>query len=355
MASYLSHQLGHAKCEVERLPCVEARVAEALVAGRQLFLEHGGRAAQALGHVLAGELEVDAAGPDVLFATDGEERDDLVHDRVEAAGLDPGRRAEDVRVHRVARPDDGLLRVAHGVQERRQSLRKRLGAHPDDERQPAGDAKRIQLLGELEQLLGGRRRPDLDPERVVHAREELGVSAVRLPGALADPEHVRRAVVPVPGERVAARQALLVVEHEALVARPDVDLVQLRRVHEIDAAGTHEADRSLDLRGDDLVALSFRRARDELLVPHLHLRQVGEAALREGAKQIERGRGLVVGLDHPLPDRRFAPPSDGWSSLTMCPKKDGSSSSPTRSTGSDLGLANCPAIRPTFTSGSAEP
>ena len=91
----------------------------------------------------------------------------------------------------------------------------------------------------------------------------------------------------------------LVVEHESLVARPDIDLVQLRRVREIDAAGPHEADRPLDLGGDDLVALSLRRARDELLVPHLHLRQVGEAALREGAKQIERGRGLVVGLDHP--------------------------------------------------------
>src|SRR6185436_20195780 len=73
-----THQLGHAKCEVERLPGVEARVAEGLVASRQLFLEHGSRAAQALRHVLAGELEVDAAGPDGLFTTHGEERDDLV-------------------------------------------------------------------------------------------------------------------------------------------------------------------------------------------------------------------------------------------------------------------------------------
>ena len=188
----------------------------------------------------------------------------------------------------------------------------------------------------------------------MHAGEELGVSAVRLPGALADPEHVRRAVVPVAGERVAARQALLVVEHEALVARPDVDLVQLRRVREVDPAGTHEADRPLDLRGDDLVALPFRRARDELLVPHLHLRQVGEAALREGAQQIERGRGLVVGLDHPLRIGRSRLRATAASSLTMCPKKDGSSSSPTRSTGSDRGFANCPAIRPTLTSGSAD-
>jgi hypothetical protein len=39
----------------------------------------------------------------------------------------------------------------------------------------------------------------------------------------------------------------------------------------------------------------------------------------------------------------------------MWPKKDGSSSSPTRSSGSERGFANCPAIRPTLTSGSVEP
>jgi hypothetical protein len=117
------------------------------------------------------------------------------------------------------------------------------------------------------------------------------------------------------------------------VARPDVDLVQLRRVHEIDAAGAHEADRALDLRGDDLVALSLRCARDELLVPHLHLRQVGEAALREGAKQVERGRGLVVRLDHPrwIGGSRLR---GGLVVVDHVPEEDGSSSSPTRSTGS---------------------
>ena len=39
----------------------------------------------------------------------------------------------------------------------------------------------------------------------------------------------------------------------------------------------------------------------------------------------------------------------------MWPKNDGSSISPTRSVGRDLGFANWPAIRPTFTSGSPDP
>ena len=147
---------------------------------------------------------------------------------------------------------------------------------------------------------GARRRADLDADRVVDAGEERRVRAVGLPRALADPEHVRRAVVPVAGQRVAAREALLVVQHEALVARPDVDLVQLGLAREVDAAGGHEAQRALDLARDLLVAAALGRARDELLVPLVHARDVGEAALRERAQQVERARRLVVGAQHAL-------------------------------------------------------
>ena len=43
------------------------------------------------------------------------------------------------------------------------------------------------------------------------------------------------------------------------------------------------------------------------------------------------------------------------SSWTMWPRKLGISSSPTRSNGSERGFVNCPAIRPTFTTGSVAP
>ena len=120
-------------------------------------------------------------------------------------------------------------------------------------------------------------RAELAAERVVDTGEELDVRAVERPRSLPDPEHVRRAVVPVARERVAARQPLLVVEQQALVARPDVDLVQLRRRREVDPAGRHEGERALDLGGERLVAATLRGARDEVLVPGVHLRQVGEA------------------------------------------------------------------------------
>ena len=84
------------------------------------------------------------------------------------------------------------------------------------------------------------------------------------------------------------------------MARPHVDLVNRALVAEVDPDRLHEAQRPADLVGDHLVAPALERAGDELLVPGVHLGQVGEAALREGTQQIERRDGLVVGLHEPL-------------------------------------------------------
>ena len=60
------------------------------------------------------------------------------------------------------------------------------------------------------------------------------------------------------------------------------------------------AERPLDLGGEHLVARALRRAGDEVLVPGVHLREVGEAALRERADEVERRGGEVVALEHPV-------------------------------------------------------
>ena len=95
-------------------------------------------------------------------------------------------------------------------------------------------------------------------------------------------------------------QALLVGEDQRLVAREEVDLVQPLFGAEVDAARRHEAQGPVDLRRDALVALPLDRGRDELLVPQVHLGEVGEATLGEGAQQVQ-GRGrLLVGRDQAL-------------------------------------------------------
>ena len=114
-------------------------------------------------------------------------------------------------------------------EERPQPILDLIGAHAGDQREPAGQPRGVERLAQLEHLLGRGGRAELDAERVADAAEELDVGAVELARALADPEHVGRAVVPLAGERVLPGERLLVAEQQRLVARVEVDLVQLRR------------------------------------------------------------------------------------------------------------------------------
>ncbi len=76
---------------------------------------------------------------------------------------------------------------------------------------------------------------------------------------------------------------------------PEVDLLQGLLAAQVDPAGAHEAHGPLDLPGDGVVAPAFAAGGHELLVPGVHLGEVGEAALGEGPEQVQRGGGLVVG------------------------------------------------------------
>src|SRR5439155_13543147 len=160
-----AHQLGDAEREVERLACVQPRVAERHVARVELGLLHVLGAAEAFGHVLARELEVHAAGPRARLAMRGEEALDLAQHVVEVPRLPSPGAGEDVRVHRIADPDDGMLGVPDGAQERRQQLEDTLRAHARDQRQASWHTLRIQSLAELERLFRRRGRPELDPDR----------------------------------------------------------------------------------------------------------------------------------------------------------------------------------------------
>src|SRR5207247_3334382 len=82
-----AQELGDLEREVEGLPGVQAGVAARLVALLEVVAEHLVAPAQALGDVLAGELDVHATGPHVGVVTGPEEPVQLAHDAVELARL----------------------------------------------------------------------------------------------------------------------------------------------------------------------------------------------------------------------------------------------------------------------------
>src|SRR4029077_1227462 len=82
-----AHQLRDLEREIQRLACVQARGAERGVSGVELLLGEPVAAAETLGDVVAGDLDVDAAGPRARVAVHREEALDLTHDVPEVARL----------------------------------------------------------------------------------------------------------------------------------------------------------------------------------------------------------------------------------------------------------------------------
>ena len=75
---------------------------------------------------------------------------------------------------------------------------------------------------------------------------------------------------------------------------------QLGRPLRREPAGAHEAQALGDMLGKLLIAMPGGAVLDEAEIPPMHVIEIGVAALREGAQQIERRRRLPVGHQHPL-------------------------------------------------------
>ncbi len=163
-----------------------------------------------------------------------------------------------------------------------------------------GSLAGLSCLVQPQEVVDRERRARLEAQRVAHAAQELDVGAVGLARAVADPQHVGRAVVPVARGRIDAGQRLLVLQQQRLVAGEEVGLGDLRRGRRGEPAGRHEVQRLVEARGKIVVALRCRRVAHEVEVPAVDLVQVGIAALGEGAQQVQRRGRLVVGLHHAL-------------------------------------------------------
>src|ERR1700686_1580595 len=101
-AALLLGEFGDQESPVDRLLGIEAGIADRVIAVVEILIGDGAGAADALGDVLAGHFQMDAAGMGALRRVDGAERLHLRHDAVERTGLVAGGRGDSVAMHRVA-------------------------------------------------------------------------------------------------------------------------------------------------------------------------------------------------------------------------------------------------------------
>ena len=76
---------------------------------------------------------------------------------------------------------------------------------------------------------GSHGRAAFHADRVLDAAQELDMGAVDLAGAVAEPQQMGRAVVPVAGRRIDAGQRLLIGQEQRLVRGVELGLADLRR------------------------------------------------------------------------------------------------------------------------------
>ena len=269
---------------------IQTRIDERLVTITQRLVVDMLGAANHLGDVVTGELDMQAARHSVRCFVRLEEATDLVHDRLKTTRLISGRRRDRVAVHRVRHPRDRSAILARRLKQRRQHLTDALRTHARDEGQASLLAIRVEAVDEREHLIACRGRTKLDPNRVTHARQQLDMSALLLARPLPHPQEVGRRVVGLARTRINARHRRLILQKQSLMRGIQVHVAQRLKIN---ARCSHELDRAVNVGGQRLVA-RIRRIRHEALIPTVYLPQIRIAALREGADQVQRRRRMII-------------------------------------------------------------
>ena len=255
-----------------------------MIAVVEILVADGACAAGAFGDVLTGHFEMHPAGMGTFGGVHLEESAHLLENLVEWPRLVARGRRNGIAVHGIARPHHAAALTLDRAHERRQQVARLVGADPANEREAPGLVLRIEDLDEPHEFVGLLRRPGLEAERILDAATEFHMGMVGLPGAVADPDHVARAAIPVAGGRIDAGERLLEAEQQRLMAGEEIRQAQFRVQLRIDAAGAHEAERLGDVIGKLLVALRLRTVLDEAEHP---LVRVGEVRIAAGGERAQ--------------------------------------------------------------------
>src|SRR5690606_2088333 len=93
---------------------------------------------------------------------------------------------------------------------------------------------------------------------------------------------------------------LLIAEQKRLMARVEIRRVKLRLRLAVDAAGAHEVERLGNAVRQLLVARAFGTVGDEAEIPAMYEIEIGIAAIRESADEVQRRGRLRIGAQQTL-------------------------------------------------------
>ena len=166
-----------------------------------------------------------------------------------------------------------------------------------DKRQFARLVFRVQLGHQHFEVFCRGRWTAFQANRVQNTPCELDMRAIRLTGAVADPDHVTGTSQPFARCRILTRQRLFIFEQQRLVAGVEIYglkrvravTVHTRRFHEIKRVA--DAVRHITVLGSLLTLGETQR-------PAMHLMHVRKTAGRERAQEVQRRRRLRVCLQH---------------------------------------------------------
>src|SRR3979411_3066683 len=168
-ATFLLEQFRDQESHVDRLLGIEAGIADRVIAIVEILIGDGARAADAFGDVLAGHLEMDAAGVGTFRRLDSEERLHLRQDPVERTGLVAAGRADCIAVHRIARPDDRMTFALHSADQLRQMIADLVRTEAVDQREASGLIVRIEHVDQPQQFIRLERGTALQSARILDA------------------------------------------------------------------------------------------------------------------------------------------------------------------------------------------
>src|SRR6516162_2831047 len=208
---------GYLKGELESLGRIEPWVAVGEIAlGKGGLVDLLG-AADTFGDILPGQFEMNATGVTPLAGMDRKGAVQFSKDAVERTGFVAVRGSDCVAVHRIAAPHDLSPFALDGAYQVGQPRLDLVRAHPRDQSETSRLVLRVEAIDQTHEIIRFEGRSTFHADGVLDPAQKLGMSAVDLAGAVAEPSEMSRAIVPIASRGIDTGQGFLVGQEECLV------------------------------------------------------------------------------------------------------------------------------------------